>query len=44
MSVTFQPKRKKRKKTHGFRKRKKAKGGKRILARRKKKGRGKLTV
>ncbi|XOB42040.1 MAG: 50S ribosomal protein L34 [Candidatus Nealsonbacteria bacterium] len=44
MSITFQPKRKKRKRIHGFLRRKKTKGGKRILTRRRKKGRRKLTV
>jgi large subunit ribosomal protein L34 len=44
MSLTYQPKKKKRKKTHGFRKRTKGKGGKRILKRRRKKGRWSLTV
>jgi len=44
MSITYRPKRKKRKRTHGFRKRQRAKGGKKILARRRKKGRWKLTV
>jgi len=44
MSITFQPKKKKRKRVHGFLKRKKTKGGKRTLNRRRKKGRQKLTV
>jgi len=44
MSITFQPKKKKRERVHGFLRRKKTKGGKRILARRRKKGRKKLTV
>jgi len=44
MSITYRPKRKKRKRTHGFRKRQRSKGGKKVLARRRKKGRWKLTV
>jgi len=42
MSITYQPKKKKRKKTHGFRKRKKTKSGRRTILRRKKKGRWEL--
>jgi large subunit ribosomal protein L34 len=44
MGITFRPKKRKRKKTHGFLKRKKTKGGKRVLKRRKIKGRWRLTV
>jgi len=44
MSITYQPKKKKRKRVHGFLKRKRTKGGKRILNRRRQKGRRKLTV
>jgi len=44
MSFTYNPKKKKRKRTHGFRKRIKTKGGKRTLSRRRKKNRWKLTV
>jgi len=44
MSITYKPKRKKRKYTHGFRKRKKTKGGKKVLARRRKKKRWRLVV
>ena len=41
---TYQPKNKKRKKTHGFLKRNKTAGGKRVLKSRKAKGRKKLAV
>ena len=41
---TYQPKRRKRVKTHGFRARKKTKKGKQIIKRRRKKGREKLSV
>ncbi|PIP25169.1 MAG: 50S ribosomal protein L34 [Candidatus Nealsonbacteria bacterium CG23_combo_of_CG06-09_8_20_14_all_36_12] len=44
MSITYQPKRKKRKRVHGFLTRKSQKGGKRILSQRRKKKRRKLTV
>lgn len=44
MSLTYQPKRKKRKKTHGFRARQKTKNGRKILLRRRKKKRKKLAV
>ncbi|MEY2641188.1 MAG: hypothetical protein RL150_581 [Candidatus Parcubacteria bacterium] len=44
MSVTYKPKRRKRAKTHGFLVRSRTPGGKRVLARRRQKGRAKLTV
>ncbi|MCX6757492.1 MAG: 50S ribosomal protein L34 [Candidatus Nomurabacteria bacterium] len=44
MSQTYQPKKRKRAKTHGFLVRSKSKTGKNVLKRRLQKGRKKLTV
>jgi large subunit ribosomal protein L34 len=41
---TFQPKKRKRKKTHGFLVRKRTPGGRAVLKRRQQKGRSKLSV
>lgn len=44
MSLTYNPKKRKRQKTHGFKKRMSTKGGQKVLTRRKRKGRKQLTV
>lgn len=41
---TYQPKKRKRAKTHGFRTRTKTASGKRVIARRRRKGRASLAV
>lgn len=44
MSITYQPKKRKRAKTHGFLVRLRSKTGKNIIRRRRRKGRAKLSV
>lgn len=42
-ALTYQPKKRKRARTHGFRQRSQTPGGRKILANRRRKGRSKLT-
>lgn len=44
MSTTYQPKKKKRQRTHGFRQRMSTVGGRKVISRRRQKGRRKLSV
>jgi large subunit ribosomal protein L34 len=44
MSITYNAKKKKRRRTHGFLKRMRSTGGRRVLSKRREKGRQKKTV
>jgi len=44
MSITYNPKKKKRARTHGFLKRKKTKFGRKIILRRRRKGRKRIVI
>ncbi len=44
MSITYKPKKRKRRKTHGFLRRQQTKTGRKVIKNRRKKGRKKLTV
>ncbi|HEX9722036.1 MAG TPA: 50S ribosomal protein L34 [Candidatus Paceibacterota bacterium] len=44
MSITYQPRKKKRARTHGFLKKMRSQGGRATIAKRRKKGRKKLTA